>query len=1077
MKTIKSLLALGLFLVGISISFVLPVSTSALASQAKAGNPPSCGGLGLPSLSSQDIRNINPLSPSDFELVITSRSRLLLRATNPSKSFLNTGVKEPTYGSIFGEGCYISDYDMDDSITFDRPGESFFTIDNIRDANGDKIDDQANSILGGLGSVNTSGTMTAELTWVIGGVAGAGGGRAGAGQSYIFWHDGEWRHTLDSGTIQDNGTGLLISNFAEVNNIPTQELLNHTLKASGAPGSVVLTSIDNSATFTFFEATQGGQVTFALSKTDPSQGYIQLPGGTTIESFLNSTGFIAAEFFDGPGGTGVTIQILGPAGEIALAATLPADTTSAAVETDSSCESVVDFAFNFILCPLLLASNEMISWLDNRIFSALEVESEYFDNDQIRESWGNIRNLAYLLLIPVMLLMVIGTALQFKFVDAYTIKRAMPRLIVAVLFIALSYDICRIMIEVSNGVGRGVAGLIAQPFGGMNALTLDNIFNPGAGSAAISYGVLGFLIFASRSSGRVNEGATSVFESIGKNITPVALIGLAITIGLAALFLLIMFLLLATREMLIIFLLVSSPIAIISWIFPGNDKLWKLWWNSFSKLLMLFPLIAAFIASGRAFATLVGDAGNADPVFGTMIKLVALVFPYFFIPKAFQMAGGAFANITGMANDRSKGIFDRSRKKSGEFRKKGADSYQKGTAFNGKSRFASTMNKRGVRYAARRKTRDGQGFMASLNRSKVDAGVRAGAAAHKQHAGQDARFNEVMGNDSASAGARMFANGASDEEVLRQLEADGFSQAGAKKVLEDLNYIEGEFGIEVLMHMAVVSEAGSKTSFKNGPAELLAAIAEASEGDESVAAALYTAARAKAEQAGRTDLSAYSWNDGFMELQKIMGAGDTTERNDIMQGSNKFLLQKGRRGKSSGVVWGSHRTSVENHAKSLKVEYDEVAEEQAQVHVRHRLAVETWETARASGDETAARAAEASVRGTQTEMVDVEARRNKLLAEISNMNDQVAYFAPEAVDTINQIVYQAPVRNADGQVITVSDVDAYGAPTVRPKTIQDEVNEARNLGNPDFQSETRALSRQDLEERERMRENQGLPRA
>ena len=744
------------------------------------------------------------------------------------------------------------------------------------------------------------------------------------------------------------------------------------------------------------------------------------------------------------------------------------DQIGGGVGTDGSCEGVLEFAFNFVLCPLILASNEVISWVDDRIISALSVESAYLENDEIQRSWGNIRNVGYIILIPIMLMMVIGTALGFGFLDAYTVKRAMPRLIVAIIFMALSYDICRIMIEVSNGVGRGIAGIIASPFGGMSELTLNKIFNPGAVSGSVTFGVAGAL-FAARGAIASNLG-----DRYAQNLTTAGLLALGITLGLAALFLLVIFAILAFRELAIIFLLIISPLAILSWIFPGNDKFWKLWWNSFTKLLYLFPIIMAAIATGRAFASVIADVGG-DAVLNTIIKLVAVVGPYFFIPTAFKMAGGAFANITGMVNDRSKGIFDRSRKKREDLRKKGMESYMHGTAAKGDGKIAGMINRRGLRYAARKDVREQQGFRASFKEDKIQSGIRAGSDHHKQQAGQDATLNRVLGNDSAAAGARLFANGASDEEVLAQLSADGFSPKAGSLVLEDLKYVRGKFGDEVLKHMAVVNEAGAKTSFKNGPAEMLAAIAEASDGDEAVAAALYTAARQKAEAAQRTDLAGYSWNDGFQQIQNIMGSSDPAARETIMQDANKFLLQKGRRGKSSGVIWGSHRTSVENHARSLKVEYDETSEEQAEVHVRLRTATERLGLARASGDEIAIGEAELAIRGAQTEMADVESRRNKLLAQISNMNDQVAYFAPEAVDTVNQIIYQAPIRDADGQVITITDVDAYGAPTIRPKTVQDEVNEARTKGNVDFQSETRALSRQDIEERERLRGGMGPP--
>ena len=71
---------------------------------------------------------------------------------------------------------------------------------------------------------------------------------------------------------------------------------------------------------------------------------------------------------------------------------------------------------------------------------------------------------------------------------------------------------------------------------------------------------------------------------VAVGLIPVLLLFL-VSAGLA---LLIGFLALAFRQMLLIAFMVIAPLAILAWIFPGNDKLWKLWWNAFSKLLLLY---------------------------------------------------------------------------------------------------------------------------------------------------------------------------------------------------------------------------------------------------------------------------------------------------------------------------------------------------------------------------------------------------------------------------------------------------------------------------------------------------------
>src|SRR5690606_29428974 len=94
------------------------------------------------------------------------------------------------------------------------------------------------------------------------------------------------------------------------------------------------------------------------------------------------------------------------------------------------------------------------------------------------------------------------------------------------------------------------------------------------------------------------------------------------------------FLILIARQMFIIAAVFLAPLAILAWIFPGNDKLWKLWWNMFSKLLMMFPLIMLLIGLGDIFAHLVGPMEVVGIVKVIMI-LGAVCLPYAAIPFTF----------------------------------------------------------------------------------------------------------------------------------------------------------------------------------------------------------------------------------------------------------------------------------------------------------------------------------------------------------------------------------------------------------------------------------------------------------
>lgn len=311
-----------------------------------------------------------------------------------------------------------------------------------------------------------------------------------------------------------------------------------------------------------------------------------------------------------------------------------------------SCESEGG-SFSWLLCPALDLTSRFLQFVDNQVISLLNTPREYYVNDSITDAWGRMRNIAFIILIPILLLMVIGTALGFGFVDAYTIKRALPRLLVAVLFISLSLQISQLAIDVGNSVGRGVLGLITGALAGERFISLEELFNPSAGQG---------LLFT---------GGVFVAGVLALGMIPVILL-FGLSAGLA---LFSVFLLLAFRQMMLVGLIIVSPLAILGWIFPGNDKLWKIWYNAFSKLILLFPIVMFLIGSGKVFAYIIdatpstrGDTNFLE----TILILVAYVGPYFLIPATFKLAGGAFANIAGMANNRGRGAFDRLKKARGK---------------------------------------------------------------------------------------------------------------------------------------------------------------------------------------------------------------------------------------------------------------------------------------------------------------------------------------------------------------------------------------------------------------------------
>lgn len=307
--------------------------------------------------------------------------------------------------------------------------------------------------------------------------------------------------------------------------------------------------------------------------------------------------------------------------------------------------------------------------------------------------------------------------------DAYTVKKVLPRLVIAVIAIQLSWFIFTGMITLISAIAYGVEAIVYLPFGSPSDFQLDVLLRFANGDGLFT----GFVI----------AGAATL-----------GLLGGALSLAMAAFIGIIMgFGLLLFRQVLLVALLIISPLAIVAWILPNTEKFWKLWWESFSKLLLVFPLIVLVIAIGRVFAYIAADvrpgqtANNllsdigVDSMVTIFFVVVGFFGPYFLIPKLFAIAGSAFAFFSGMANDRGKGVFDRMRK----------------------GRQAKQAQNWGNFKAGDRTSRSAFGLGTALNRAGKGVGLgfkgrygfgargaAAGDLARRQHAQHSLKENEAL---------------------------------------------------------------------------------------------------------------------------------------------------------------------------------------------------------------------------------------------------------------------------------------------------------------------------------------------
>ena len=283
----------------------------------------------------------------------------------------------------------------------------------------------------------------------------------------------------------------------------------------------------------------------------------------------------------------------------------------------------------WIICPVINLANEAIRNFDEFINQELTVDTNRYLNRGTTPGkgyfavWSAIRYLAMSLLVVIALVMVIAQALQIEAFDAYTIRKVIPRMMIAIVFTAASWELLKYMIEFSNALGNGVRALIYRPF-------------VGAGGLEAKIKVVGDNLLAANIIG-------------GVALAGLGMMGLLSFAGVALLAVLTAAVVLIFRKILILLLLMLAPLAIIMFILPGTQRIWKLWWENWIKLLLMFAIISAFIAAGRVFAA-TASAGGGDGFANSLVTFIAYYGPYFLLPATVRLAGGAMAAMGNLAN-------------------------------------------------------------------------------------------------------------------------------------------------------------------------------------------------------------------------------------------------------------------------------------------------------------------------------------------------------------------------------------------------------------------------------------------
>lgn|GEM_PF-3407745 len=427
------------------------------------------------------------------------------------------------------------------------------------------------------------------------------------------------------------------------------------------------------------------------------------------------------------------------------------------------------------------------------IFSTNPGTLEAQSSRGFRTAWGIFRNLAYVLLIIIGLIMIISQVMGLDLFDAYTIRKMLPKIVLAVIFIPLMWPILNILFNMANDSAGAIAQLITAPFDqlGRDKTGFDTLWE----GAFVPF-IMGSLI---------TVGVVTAIGGIGVLFAAAAS---------AALFVLSAVFILYARDIVAYILIIASPIAIVCAAFEPFKKVFSMWRGFLTTILLSIPAIAAVLAASKVGAII---ALLADDDYGYLVALIIIISGYamfWFVFKQIDKVSGQLGNVVSKATG---GLQQRLSKYRKDTRARNLELFKRGMLNN---RFGRTFRGLGERWGAAEMVakNTGSGFASTFFRGSKPTGAHPALAMRFQQAEEALQRDAKSGNNAADdnlmqiLGSGRYHSAEAAARALADKEKISFDEA-MTRVRAAENSFGAAVGTNVMSLAASLAASRSKTSF------------------------------------------------------------------------------------------------------------------------------------------------------------------------------------------------------------------------------------------------------------------------
>jgi hypothetical protein len=545
------------------------------------------------------------------------------------------------------------------------------------------------------------------------------------------------------------------------------------------------------------------------------------------------------------------------------------DPSAGIIGATDNCPINDDSQLRWVLCPLFLLADKTLNALNSLIQSLMYTPVDQIFGKSIpiqtstctpsgangtqkcttnpgtasfEATFNAFRNLGIGLMVIAGIIMVGAQAAGLEVFSAYTVRKALPRIVAALLGMVLAWPVLQIVVTFFNDLGMWASSLILVTSHVQTGTAYDPA-NVGFGLFAYFFGVGGVLVIAMG------------FGVLG-------------FLGTALLALLVGFIVIAVVKLGILLLILTFPLAIACSVLPGTQKIWNISREWLIGLLVAFPAIEAFLATGKAASSIAAAAGTAANNSGdaggsitwNLLAFVVLIAPYFLLALVPQLIGGAFSAIHGLVNDRHKGGFAAMRDFRGREMK-----------YLDEERMAGRRGLIGKSFGGGTYQQFRQRGGVFGNRAVYNAKQ---AHRHNQLAAKAVQeAPEISGNDDAiKLGAKFGGRGAyarmprmmARSQFLNEYQRNtGSTRLEAQEALGAMEANFGELGSQSMQRAVVRAKIQSNTVYGAGAGGTADMINDA---NEAVRSGLYTDSQMVGmmkQESKRLDVNKIPWNDLF----------------------------------------------------------------------------------------------------------------------------------------------------------------------------------------------------------------------